>query len=94
MSILKLVPTPFMRNSLKFKSVKFSSSAIRNNFVLLEVDDETGIAQISLNRPPVNSLNADLIRDLSKAFDELEANKSRGVILTSVREKIKSVLFI
>lgn len=41
-----------------------------------------------MNRPPVNSLNLELLTDLSRTLDDLEANKSKGMILTSVRSII------
>jgi enoyl-CoA hydratase/carnithine racemase len=38
-----------------------------------------------MNRPPVNSLNLELLQSLSKAFQDLDDNrKVRGMILTSV----------
>lgn len=49
------------------------------------VDDKTGIATLTMNRPPVNGLNLDLLRDLNQSIGEVEGNKSRGLILTSVR---------
>ena len=37
-----------------------------------------------MQKPPVNSLNVDMIQALTKALVDLEANKCRGFILTSV----------
>lgn len=37
-----------------------------------------------MQRPPVNSLNLDLLQSLANTFDQLEENKCRGMILTSV----------
>lgn len=51
----------------------------------VEVNDKTGIATLTMNRPPVNGLNLELLRDLHKSIEEIEGNKSRGLILTSVR---------
>lgn len=51
----------------------------------VEVNDKTGIAILTMNRPPVNGLNLDLLRDLRQSIAEIEGNKSRGLILTSVR---------
>lgn len=68
----------------------FSLNAVRlqstqsNELVLVEVNDKTGISTVNLNRPPVNSLNLELLAEFSKTLDELKKNKSRGVILTSV----------
>ncbi|CAB3220551.1 unnamed protein product [Arctia plantaginis] len=48
----------------------------------LEVDNE-GIATLTMQRPPVNSLNLELLQNLSKAFDEVSKNKCKALILTS-----------
>lgn len=47
------------------------------------VDDKTGIATVTLQRPPVNSLNLELIEQLTSALQTIEDNKSSGMILTS-----------
>ncbi|XP_064538315.1 enoyl-CoA delta isomerase 1, mitochondrial-like [Drosophila montana] len=54
------------------------------------VDDKTGIATLTMNRPPVNGLNLDLLRDLHQSIEEVEGNKSRGLILTSSNPTIFS----
>ncbi|XP_030556766.1 enoyl-CoA delta isomerase 1, mitochondrial [Drosophila novamexicana] len=54
------------------------------------VDDKTGIATLTMNRPPVNGLNLDLLRDLNQSIGEVEGNKSRGLILTSSNPSIFS----
>jgi enoyl-CoA hydratase/carnithine racemase len=48
--------------------------------VTYEVDD--AVATITLNRPPVNALNRDLIEDLSEAFGMASDNAVRAVVLT------------
>lgn len=65
-----------------------TTSQSLSNLVLVDVDDKTGYALVSLNRAPVNSFNLDLLQALSKALDEVEKNKSKGLILTSVRRNI------
>lgn len=52
--------------------------------VTMEVNDKTGIATVTLNRPPVNSLSLELLQDLSETLDEVQDNRSKGMILTSV----------
>jgi Delta3-Delta2-enoyl-CoA isomerase len=54
--------------------------------VLLNVDDKSGYATLSLNRPPVNTINLELLLAFSKALDDVEEQKCRGMILTSVSE--------
>lgn len=58
-----------------------SSSASQVN---VEVNDKTGIALVTLNRPPVNSLNLEFLNDISNAFDEVQNNRSKGMVITSV----------
>lgn len=56
-----------------------------NSLINVEVNDKTGIALISMNRKPVNGLSLELLEELSNTLDDLEKNKTRGAILTSVR---------
>lgn len=46
--------------------------------------DKDGVATVTMQRLPVNSLNLDLLQALSTTLDDLAKNKSRGMILTSV----------
>lgn len=61
-----------------------TSVARQSNLTTLSVDDKTGIATLEMNRPPVNSLNTLLLKDISNALDEIAKNRSKGLILTSV----------
>ncbi|XP_060653264.1 enoyl-CoA delta isomerase 1, mitochondrial-like [Drosophila nasuta] len=56
----------------------------------VQVDDKTGIATLTMNRPPVNGLNLELLRDIHQSIEEIEGNKSRGIILTSSNPTIFS----
>lgn len=58
--------------------------ASQQKLVNMEVNDKTGIATVTLNRSPVNSLSLELITDLSETLDEVHNNRSKGMILTSV----------
>jgi Delta3-Delta2-enoyl-CoA isomerase len=62
-------------------------STAANDLVLVDVNDKTGYATVTLNRPPVNSLNLELLSAISKTLDDLLNNKTRGMILTSVNFK-------
>lgn len=62
----------------------FSSET--NKLVKVEVNDQTGIALVTMNRKPVNGLNLELFEALSNTLDDLENNKTRGAILTSVSD--------
>lgn len=90
-----------IRNSINFVSKKcFKSLTVQScpvrcissgatKLVEVDVNDKTGIAIVTLNRPPVNSLNLELLTDIASTLDDLESNKSKGMILTSV-----GILFI
>lgn len=52
--------------------------------VNVSVNEKSGVAVVTMQRLPVNGLNLELITDLSSTIDELESNKCRGMILTSV----------
>ena len=46
--------------------------------------DNEGIATVTMQRLPVNSLNLDLLQAMDKALDEVVEKKCKGMILTSV----------
>jgi len=50
----------------------------------VEVDEKTGIATVTMQRPPVNSINLELAQSLKEAIADLEKSKARGIVLTSV----------
>ncbi|EDW64604.1 enoyl-CoA delta isomerase 1, mitochondrial [Drosophila virilis] len=61
-----------------------------SNLTVVEMDDKTGIAMLTLNRPPVNSCNLELLQELHESIKQIECNKSRGLILTSSNDKVFS----
>lgn len=60
---------------------------ISNDLVLVKVNDKNGIATVTLNSPPVNSLNLELLSSFSKTLHDLKIMNARGMVLTSVRRK-------
>lgn len=60
-----------------------SFSSAPDKLVNVTVNEKTGISVVSMQRLPVNGLNLDLLQALGKTFDDLEKNKSRGMVLTS-----------
>ncbi|XP_017032780.1 enoyl-CoA delta isomerase 1, mitochondrial [Drosophila kikkawai] len=56
----------------------------------IEVDDKSGIATLSMNLAPVNTLTMELMHDLIESINQIESNKSRGLILTSSNDKVFS----
>lgn len=78
-----------MRNLLLVKNLKIFSTPVKfmcssSKLCLVEVNDKSGVATLTLNRPPVNGLNVELLACLKESLCSLENNKSRGIILTSV----------
>lgn len=69
---LKAVPRTFTR--------AFSSET---KLTSLTVDDKSGFATLTLQRPPVNSLNLEFLQEISSKLEECKKNKSRGLIITS-----------
>jgi len=67
----------------QIRSVRLPRFYSTASLVDVKVDDKSGCAVVSMQKPPVNSLNVDMIQALTKALVELEANKCRGFILTS-----------
>lgn len=65
-------------------------SASSGPLVDVKVNDDTGVATVTLQRLPVNSLNLDFLQSISKTLDELTANKANGVILTSASPTVFS----
>ncbi|KAJ2940623.1 hypothetical protein O0L34_g14728 [Tuta absoluta] len=67
------------------KSVKSSKRCVSTNpgaLVDLAVDSD-GICTLTMQRPPVNSLNLELLQDLNQRLDEIAKDKIKGMVLTS-----------
>lgn len=43
-----------------------------------------GISILTLQRPPINSINLDMLQDMNEALDKIEKSGSTGLIITSV----------
>ncbi len=57
-------------------------------YEVIQLQKENGVATITLNRPPLNPLNSQVFRELSRAADELQADASiNAVILTGSGDK-------
>jgi len=60
----------------------------------LDIQIDNSIATVTINRPPVNSVNLATIQEMDKALDELAENKDvRVIILTGSGEKSFSAGF-
>ena len=54
-------------------------------YLIIKIED--GVAIVTLNNPPVNSLKTDLVKELDKAFDELAQNEEvKAVVITGAGE--------
>lgn len=58
-----------------------------------------GFTIVAMHKPPVNSLSLEMIQTLSQSISELEKNKCKGFILTSViyiylHRYIDAILFL
>ncbi|EDW88706.1 enoyl-CoA delta isomerase 1, mitochondrial [Drosophila yakuba] len=72
------------------QSLRSLSSGATSKLTTIEVDDRSGIATLSMNLPPVNTLTMELMHDLIDSINQIESNKSRGLILTSSNDKVFS----
>lgn len=59
------------------------SSSPTSPLVDVSVNNSTGVATVTMQRPPVNSMSLELLQELSSAFEQLQENRCRGMILTS-----------
>lgn len=64
--------------------VFFRKFSVESKNVGVVFDKQTGIASVFLQRPPVNSMNLELLTELSAALTDLESNDCKGIILRSV----------
>lgn len=75
-----------LRNCARF--VKFSLKSRKygtiNPTLSVDVNEKTGFVTATLQRPPVNSLNLELMTSFLNLLKDLENDKCRGLILTSV----------
>ncbi|XP_034668970.1 enoyl-CoA delta isomerase 1, mitochondrial-like [Drosophila subobscura] len=65
---------------------RFMSTA--SKLTTVEVNDKTGIATLTMCRPPVNGQNLELLLDIKSSIKEIENNSSRGLIITSASPKV------
>ncbi|XP_017121131.1 enoyl-CoA delta isomerase 1, mitochondrial [Drosophila elegans] len=72
------------------QSLRSLSQGAPSKLTTIEVDDKSGIATLSMNQPPVNTLTMELMHDLIDSINQIESNRSRGLILTSSNDKVFS----
>ncbi|CAH0546623.1 unnamed protein product [Brassicogethes aeneus] len=76
--------------TLQASKILFRKYGTAGKLVNVAVNDKTGVATVTMQRAPVNSLNLDLLNDLSTTLTQLENNKCRGMILTSFSNSVFS----
>lgn len=60
-------------------------------FEFLLLEKSNGVAVLTLNRPPANSLSVALLKEIGAAFDEMEKDENvRAVVITGAGEKFFS----
>lgn len=79
------------------RTLLYTRSIIKNlrqfsshNYKCLElsVNNDNDVTTVTMKRPPVNSLNLELLTELSDVLTDLKKNKSPGMILTSHSDKV------
>ncbi|XP_031347109.1 enoyl-CoA delta isomerase 1, mitochondrial-like [Photinus pyralis] len=77
------------RGVLLAKTVSYQVRLCSGNFRHLEVlKDENNVAIVTMKRAPVNSLNTELLTEISSVLTDLEETKCSGMILTSFSDKV------
>lgn len=61
-----------------------TAAAATQDSMLVEINDKNGIATLSMNSKPVNSMTLNFFKDFCEKLDLLEKEKVKGMILTSV----------
>lgn len=70
-------------NPIVINSVRNYCSS--NKLVDVSINEKSGIATVTMNRPPVNSLNLELLTGILNALQQASESRAKGLILTSVR---------
>lgn len=86
MSIYRLTPknlNKLKRFPLKEFCVSLSSNVSARNFINVVEDEKKKTANVIMQRPPVNSLNTELLQQLTSTIKALEEKKFKGFILSS-----------
>lgn len=68
------------------KLISRFNSTNSSSLVLIDINDKNGIATMTMNKAPVNSLSRDLLQALKTSLDILEKEKVKGMILASVKK--------
>ena len=66
------------------------SCSSSGKLVNVEINPVSGIATVTMNRPPVNSLNLELLTGLVDAMKTVKKEKCLGMILTSSSNSVFS----
>ncbi|XP_011304215.1 enoyl-CoA delta isomerase 1, mitochondrial-like [Fopius arisanus] len=76
---------PLVHRAVKLVDRRILSRLYSTNNKLVDVtqNEKTGVTTVSLNRPPVNGLNLELLTALKESLVEVQKNGSKGLILTS-----------
>ena len=67
-------------------SSRCQSTALAGDLVTIDVNEKNGISTLRMNHEPVNSMTLNFLKEFSEKMDQLEKNRVKGMILTSVSE--------
>lgn len=73
-----------MYTTNKFINCRYVSQSMLQS----TVDEKSGIATVTMNKPPVNSLNLEFLDEINTQLIKLQKDKIRGMILTSGLQKV------
>lgn len=78
------------RSLLKTKSLISNLPRFSSNYKYLDLslNNDNNVTTVTLKRPPVNSLNLELLSEISDVLTDLKKTKSPGMILTSASDKV------
>uniref|UniRef100_A0A1Y1KAN5 Enoyl-CoA delta isomerase 1, mitochondrial n=1 Tax=Photinus pyralis TaxID=7054 RepID=A0A1Y1KAN5_PHOPY len=80
-----------LRRLFLSKKVSYQARLFSGNFRYLEVlNNENNVAIVTMKRAPVNTLNSELLSEISSVLTNLDETKCSGMVLTSFSDKVFS----
>ncbi|KAE9533126.1 hypothetical protein AGLY_009554 [Aphis glycines] len=78
-----------LRRYISYTTNKFTNCRhVSQSMLQSTVDEKSGIATVTMNKPPVNSLNLEFLEEIITLLNKLQKDKVRGMILTSGLQKV------
>lgn len=74
-----------------FRKFQFNKMSGTSDRIIVEMNKETGIVNMQMNKPAANSLSTDYFNELREALEDIEKNPdAKGVIISSKLKNIYS----